>query len=364
MNDYEPAWTSWENLFREAEPGERFVIPQSELERVAGKKAVTLAVSGEDRDPLIGAIERLTGRHPRFESRASDGKRSTWTIIAGQPCACSIPQPRARRPRKNPERSSAPADVRTALRRGLALHAAGFGGKGLRPATVKWARLLAEGEPITRTKAVQMAAWFARHDAAKAEVAARRADPTSPAAVAFLLWGGAPGRRWARELNAQQNPRKSFWRSLTQPMKGEAAAKQYERLHWGIKPKRRVVGFEVPGMTTRQEVVQLGKLRALVLESANGQLSVVVKPRAPHPRLVVGARDNRLYIADHHGFALPPIYDGATILRVDYDATKGRESAYFYHDHEPEFPRLRLLAGGLPQYSGGGYHIAPEGIVG
>lgn len=94
---------------------------------------------------------------------------------------------------------AAPASVRAALRRGLALFAAGHGGKGLRPETVAWARRLARGEPITREKAVKMRAWFARH-VARAEVAARRRDPSSPASVAYLLWGGRPAIAWSQRV--------------------------------------------------------------------------------------------------------------------------------------------------------------------
>lgn len=94
----------------------------------------------------------------------------------------------------------APASVRAALRRGLALFEDGYGGKGLRPETVQWARRLADGESITRDKAVKMRAWFARHTAAKAESAARRRDARSPANVAYLLWGGTPAIAWSRRV--------------------------------------------------------------------------------------------------------------------------------------------------------------------
>lgn len=94
---------------------------------------------------------------------------------------------------------SAPASVRRAFRQGLALHAAGRGGAGLRPETVAWARRLADGEPITLAKARKMRAWFARHGAAVAESARRQRDPQSPAAVAWLLWGGDPSIGYRRE---------------------------------------------------------------------------------------------------------------------------------------------------------------------
>lgn len=159
-------------------------------------------------------------------------------------------------------------------------------------------------------------------------------------------------------------PRKGWWREATQPMRGEDPETQYAKLHWGIQPRRRQV-LDVPGMRVRQDVVQLGLLRALLLAANGGEISVVVKPRRPYPRLVVGAVDNRLYIANHHGLRLGREFSGAQILRVDYDASKGEDKGvYWFHDHEPEFPWIRMLAGGLPQYAGGSYVVAPEGIVG
>ena len=87
---------------------------------------------------------------------------------------------------------SAPAAVRSALRKGLALVREGYAGKGLRGKTVEWAERLANGEPIDYAKAKKMRGWFARHGVAKAESAKRLRDPKSPASVAYLLWGGTP----------------------------------------------------------------------------------------------------------------------------------------------------------------------------
>ncbi len=93
---------------------------------------------------------------------------------------------------------TAPASVRRMLRRGLALVTTGRGGKGLRGETVRWAQDLADGLPVTLAKARKMRAWFARHGAAKAESARRMRDPESPAAVAWLLWGGDPSVAYRR----------------------------------------------------------------------------------------------------------------------------------------------------------------------
>lgn len=94
--------------------------------------------------------------------------------------------------------NTAPASVRAQLRRGLALVEQGHAGNGLRGETVTWARRLADGDPISREKAIKMRAWFARHGVAKLESARRLRDPTSPAAVAYLLWGGTPSIGYRR----------------------------------------------------------------------------------------------------------------------------------------------------------------------
>lgn len=101
----------------------------------------------------------------------------------------------------------APASVRAALRRGIDLYNAGRGGKGLVDNTVDWARALADGAKITYPKAVKMRGWFARHGPPEEEATRRLRDPQSPAAVAWLLWGGDPAipyraRGWEDPVNA------------------------------------------------------------------------------------------------------------------------------------------------------------------
>ena len=100
-----------------------------------------------------------------------------------------------------------PQGVRDALRRGLDLHAEGYGGDGLEPATVAWARRLVRGEAISAEKARAMRAWFARHESSPGEAEARRDDKTSPAWVAWLLWGGDAGKAWASKIMRQVEAR-------------------------------------------------------------------------------------------------------------------------------------------------------------
>lgn len=84
----------------------------------------------------------------------------------------------------------APAAVRRALRRGLELLADGRGGRGLEAETALEAFELAHGARCSAAKADKAVRWHQRN---------RRfatAPATSPAGVAWLLWGGAAGRVW------------------------------------------------------------------------------------------------------------------------------------------------------------------------
>lgn len=90
-----------------------------------------------------------------------------------------------------------PKGVREAFARGVELFEQGHGGDGLRPATVAWARRLARGEDVSPDKLVRMRAWHARHAVDRRD---GWANPPTPGYVAFMLWGGDPGRVWAESM--------------------------------------------------------------------------------------------------------------------------------------------------------------------
>ena len=94
-----------------------------------------------------------------------------------------------------------PQGVRRALARGLELKDE-YGGKGLVEETVDWARHLAAGRQASPEKARKMHGWFARHKADKRPGWAR---PPTPGYVAWLLWGGDAGVRWAKKLCEQMD---------------------------------------------------------------------------------------------------------------------------------------------------------------
>lgn len=153
---------------------------------------------------------------------------------------------------------------------------------------------------------------------------------------------------------------------LGTPLRGNAI-NQFRQLRWGNSPKR-IASLNVPALTVAQPLMKLGILEQLILETSQGQY--VLKPARPLPWLLVGAKDNRLYIAGGSTEAMaragawgPP---GARyrIARTDYSASKAGEYVYWYHDHEQPFPWLEITRAGFPAFRGGRYTVREEGIVG
>ena len=106
---------------------------------------------------------------------------------------------------------SVPSGVKAELRRGLAWHEQGYSGDGLRPATVAWARRMANGSRISPEKARKMRAWLARHAVDKKGEGFRPGQPgyPSPGRVAWALWGGDPAVGWSSKLVRQIDARKA-----------------------------------------------------------------------------------------------------------------------------------------------------------
>ena len=93
------------------------------------------------------------------------------------------------------------AAVAREAEKGLKLHEEGHKGG----TEVGWARAkqLAAREALSRDDVVAMASYFARHEVDKdAEGWGTEKDP-SPGHVAWLLWGGEAGRKWAEGKRAE-----------------------------------------------------------------------------------------------------------------------------------------------------------------
>ena len=94
---------------------------------------------------------------------------------------------------------SPPAGVKSAAKRGLALHKEGLSGDGLESATVAWARKYVSGESVSPERARMGNRFFGRN----ARFA--NAPKDSPAWTSWLLWGGGSGRSWFARLVKQMD---------------------------------------------------------------------------------------------------------------------------------------------------------------
>lgn len=94
---------------------------------------------------------------------------------------------------------SPPAGVKSAARRGLALHEKGLSGNGLESATVLWARKYTKGQAVSPSRARMGNRFFGRNSRFA------KAPKDSPAWVSWLLWGGAAGRAWFARLVRQMD---------------------------------------------------------------------------------------------------------------------------------------------------------------
>mgnify|MGYP003636220089 CR=1 FL=1 len=98
--------------------------------------------------------------------------------------------------KKTPTKSqlTPPQGVRNACKTGIKLFEEGLGGSGLESATIREARGIVRGTPITIAKAKKMVRWWGRN--------ARflTFDKDSPAWVAAMLWGGRAGLSWSKKL--------------------------------------------------------------------------------------------------------------------------------------------------------------------
>ena len=87
-----------------------------------------------------------------------------------------------------------PAGVKKACATGIKLFEDGYGGSGLEPATIREARSIVRGTPITVAKARKMVRWWGRNERFLTF------DKDTPAWTAAMLWGGRAGLSWSNKL--------------------------------------------------------------------------------------------------------------------------------------------------------------------
>jgi len=153
-----------------------------------------------------------------------------------------------------------PKAVRAALKRGLELHADGFSGDGLQADTLAWARRLSRGEKISPAKVTQGNAWFARHESDRKP---NWATEKTPGYVAWMNWGGDPGKAWMGKLKRQMDARDKIQKSVDD---GPASAwvgrsvhrDEEKRLVFGVvlEPEPFDGGGDAHGHTYSEEEVQ------------------------------------------------------------------------------------------------------------
>ncbi len=96
-----------------------------------------------------------------------------------------------------------PAAVAAAAKKGLALREK-FG-RGGTDVGVNRAQGLAARHPVTADDVVHISSYFARHAVDKDAKAHEWGDESDPSAgyIAWLLWGGDAGQKWADGLKAK-----------------------------------------------------------------------------------------------------------------------------------------------------------------
>ena len=100
-----------------------------------------------------------------------------------------------------------PASVRVVARRGLELRQEH--GRGGTEVGVARARDIQNGRDLSVETLRRMVAYFSRHEVDKRGEGWRPGTPGYPSAgrIAWMLWGGDPGWRWARnELAKLESP--------------------------------------------------------------------------------------------------------------------------------------------------------------
>ena len=169
-----------------------------------------------------------------------------------------------------------PAGVRAELKKGLEWHKQGHSGDGLVPATVSWARRMANGEPISRDKAVKMRAWLARHEVDKKGKGFSPGEPgfPSPGRVAWALWGGDPAVAWSNKLVRQIEAKKASEQLQTaldlkfaDPVKApKPAAGQEETYIDEIVPEEAI--FSTAAMAAKEAAERIQRVAINAVQSA------------------------------------------------------------------------------------------------
>lgn len=149
------------------------------------------------------------------------------------------------------------------------------------------------------------------------------------------------------------------------PYEGETPENAYKRLRWGNEPQET---FEIDAP---EPLITIGDLAQVFAQGGTVQFS-----EEEAPFLALGTRTNVLYfVPKRNGMPVnipPGPYEYMDIVtRIDYYSDKGGDLCYYYHDHEPPYPKLYVHRSGVcmlcPSECEDGsrsYAVGDEGVIG
>ncbi len=191
----------------EGVPGTPTDQPMSATALNGAQVASMIAILGQVSSGLLSADAAVALIGAAFPTVSEAQARR---IISGAQAAPAEPADATRSLTRAPYDSidfKVPKGVVAELKRGLAWHELGLSGDGLKPATVTWARRMANGEDISPDKARKMRAWLARHESDKSGEGFSPGEDgfPSPGRVAWALWGGDAAESWSAKLVGQMD---------------------------------------------------------------------------------------------------------------------------------------------------------------
>lgn len=159
--------------------------------------------------PVVCLDERGIGRsyalHAERPSAALNERITAAAMGFGYGLVASEPAVSAGPARYEHIDFTPPKGVREAAKKGLELRKEH--GRGGTEVGVARARDLANGRPVSPKTARRMKAYFDRHEADKQGEGWNPGEDGYPSAgkIAWLLWGGDPGRAWCEKLCRQMD---------------------------------------------------------------------------------------------------------------------------------------------------------------
>ena len=154
-------------------------------------------------EKIAGIEDKLDSLKPRSravaERRLTRYRAKLAELQTSEKSAVPEPAPEPTPTRcKSASGYTPPADVRAAAARGLELRRE-FN-RGGTAVGVARARDLSNGKSVSAQTIRRMVSYFARHAVDKRPDWGNPSDPT-PGYIAWMLWGGDAGRRWANAMN-------------------------------------------------------------------------------------------------------------------------------------------------------------------